>query len=653
MKSFFLIALSSVDVLFGATVRECAMERLPPGSVRADGWLLRQMELQRDGLTGAAEDLYEDIGKSDWLTGGNRGGQFAWERGPYYAKGLTSLAFALDDAKLKAKAKKWIDSYLASQRDNGDFGPKDRNWWANMIVLWTLRDWCEATGDARVVPFLERYFAFQRKAFSEGYELAADSPWAVARAGDEVDVVLWLYRKTGKTRWLDYAKVVASQSADWTGYYHSGGNGAWGPEGYRAHIVNFMQGLKTPALKWLLGGGEADRTAFRAALSPEGWAMKMHGRPDRAVNGTEPLSGRSASQGTELCATAEHILSSHVALEALGEAEIADDLEIVAYNTLPATLSRDGKGMRYYCLLNQPACINGNLCFRDNGKGYFCNVPGPYSGFGCCRSNFHFAWPKFVESMWMKRDGGLSANAYGDCVVRTDVATLKESGGYPFSDSVKFEIVETANHEWPLFVRIPKWCKAASVIVNGKALQAALRPGSFCRIARKWKKGDVVILLLPSEPVVSYWKDDSIAVMRGPLLYSLMIKENEKVVDAATSSWAKRDANDVLRDVELGFPVKELYPASVWNYALATDKYGRAHFEVKGEGLGRRLSVKAVRTEYAGWGQMSALAGARAEDPPPSPIPESAAKGNVVNIELVPMALTQLRITLFPWFKTP
>jgi hypothetical protein len=241
VKSFFLIALSSVHVLFGATVRECAIERLPPGSVRADGWLLRQMELQRDGLTGAAEDLYEDIGKSDWLTGGNRGGQFAWERGPYYAKGLTSLAFALDDAKLKARAKKWIDSYLASQRDNGDFGPKERNWWANMIVLWTLRDWCEATGDARVVPFLERYFAFQRKAFSEGYELAADSPWAVARAGDEVDVVLWLYRKTGKTLWLDYAKVVASQSADWTGYYHCGGNGAWGPEGYRAHIVNFMQ----------------------------------------------------------------------------------------------------------------------------------------------------------------------------------------------------------------------------------------------------------------------------------------------------------------------------------------------------------------------------------------------------------------------------
>lgn len=96
-----------------------------------------------------------------------------------------------------------------------------------------------------------------------------------------------------------------------------------GPEGYRAHIVNFMQGLKTPPLKWLLDGDEDDRTAFRAALADEGWAMKMHGRPDRTVNGTEPLSGRSASQGTELCATAEHILSAQVALGKVGQIELS------------------------------------------------------------------------------------------------------------------------------------------------------------------------------------------------------------------------------------------------------------------------------------------------------------------------------------------
>ena len=78
----------------GAAIRSYAMERLPPGNVRPQGWLRTQMEMQRDGLTGHAEELYEDIGKSDWITRGTRGGQFAWERGPYYAKGLLSKPFA-------------------------------------------------------------------------------------------------------------------------------------------------------------------------------------------------------------------------------------------------------------------------------------------------------------------------------------------------------------------------------------------------------------------------------------------------------------------------------------------------------------------------------------------------------------------------------
>ncbi len=113
--------------------------RLPLGSVQANSWLKHQLELQRDGLTGHAEALYPDIGQSDWISDNKRGDQWAWERGPYYAKGLITLAHVLDDEKLKAKSGKWIDKIITSQRENGDFGPKDRNWWPNMIVLHYLR----------------------------------------------------------------------------------------------------------------------------------------------------------------------------------------------------------------------------------------------------------------------------------------------------------------------------------------------------------------------------------------------------------------------------------------------------------------------------------------------------------------------------------
>ena len=647
MKRMALAAAVAGAVIGAAQadgLRPAAMERLAPGAVRPQGWLAKQMEMQRDGLTGHAEELYDDIGKSDWITRGKRGGQFAWERGPYYAKGLLSLAFALDDAELKARAKKWVDAYIASQRENGDFGPVDRSWWAKMIALWTLRDWCEATGDPRVVPFLERYFTFQRAAFEKGDSLSKDSCWAIARGGDEIDVLVWLCRKTGKQEWADLARRVAGMSADWTSFYHRGG--ASDP-GYRVHIVNYMQGLKLPALKWLLGGGEEDRTAVRAALDPSGWAMKKCGRPDRAVNGTEPLTSRSSTEGTELCATAEHILSAQVALEALGDAQLADDLEMAAYNTLPATLGGDGRGLRYYCLLNQPACLDAELKFSCNGHGMLSNVAGPYAGYGCCRSNFHFAWPKVAESMWMKRDGGLVAAVYGDCTVKTPIATVRESGGYPFSDVVRFEILETSGGEWPLFLRVPGWCEDMSVKAKGKV--DVVNESGFYRLAGKWKKGDVVEVSFRAKVKVTRWENDSLAVTRGPLLYALRIDAKETSRTAADWPILKRDAAGVVRDVELGMPMRLMEPTAPWNYALVADAAGKPSFTCVGEGIDRRLRVNAVRTSSGGWGLMRRDASGRAVDPPRSPVLALELEGDVAEIELVPIALAQLRISLFPW----
>ena len=642
-----LIPLAAPLVLMCATavaeVRDNFADRLPPGSIRPSGWLRRQLELQRNGLTGHAEDLYDDIGKSDWLTGAGKGGEFAWERGPYYAKGLVSLAFALEDVGLKAKASRWVDAILGSQRPNGDFGPKNRNWWANMIALWLLRDWQEATGDGRIVLFMKRYFAFQRTEFTT-YSLSAESKWAVARAGDELDVVLWLYGKTKEAEWLDFARVVASQSADWTGYYRYGGDGA--KDGYRSHIVNFMQGLKTPALRWLLDGDEAKRMAYKAAFDPAGWVMRRCGRPDGMINGSEPLSDTSASGGTELCAIAERILSSQVQLSVFGEADVGDDLETVAYNSLPATLSEDGKGIRYYLMLNQPSCIDRGLLFANNGFGAQITgavCAGPHSGFGCCRSNFHLAWPKFTETMWMAREGGLAAVVYGDCKVETPLATIAESGGYPFSDSVKLTVEKTKGGEWPLFVRIPGWCSAPEVLVNGEAWRVESGK-SFCRISREWKSGDFVSLKFPSEPVASFWENDAVCIRRGALLYALPVAGKTRLVTNYPVPYEKRKAGER----EAKFPRREKSASEPWNYALVMRPGTRCPIMEKvGSGDSMRIRVKAVRTTFGGWGSMRPDAPARPEDPPCSPV--EVHSDEFCWLTLVPVGTTQTRITLFPW----
>ena len=637
----------ALSVLGGVEgVRTAAMEVLPVGAVRPTGWLATQLRMQADGLTGHAEELYADIGKSDWLTGANKGGQYSWERGPYYAKGLLSHAFALDDETLKARAKKWVEAVLASQLPNGDFGPKRHNWWANMISLWMLRDWAEATDDARVVPFLERYFAFQREEFKT-FPLAADSAWAQARAGDEMDVAVWLWRKTGKAEWLDFAKSLCGQSADWTSYYRRGGDPGW-KAGYRCHIVNFMQGLKTPALQWLLTGDEAARDAYRAAFADDGWIMRQYGRPDRMVNGSEPLADRSATQGTELCAIAERILSCQTVLSVLGDADVADDLETVAYNALPATIAADGRGIRYYCVLNLPACEDKNRLFANNGWREECTgsvCPGPHAGFGCCRSNFHLAWPKFVQSMWMAREGGLAAVAYGTCTVTTPTAVLDEAGSYPFGERVTITVRRTKTEGWPLFVRVPRWCSAPEVTVNGERVPGA-KAGAFVRVARTWKAGDVVALRFPMKTEVSFWDRAAAAVMRGPILYAFRPASEERKVKRYKVPYE----NEWIEDFGGDFPRKEILPKEPWNWALALRADGTLPIaEIAGTGPETTLRVKGIRTDFGGWGCFREGEAGRAIDPPMSPLPREGASEETLT--LVPFAATQVRISLFPWIK--
>src|SRR5690242_15590662 len=89
-----------------APLTASAFSLLPLGAVRPTGWLRSQLQIQANGLSGHLDETWPDVGSnSGWLGGGGE----SWERGPYYLDGLLPLAYLLDDAKLKAKAQKFVD----------------------------------------------------------------------------------------------------------------------------------------------------------------------------------------------------------------------------------------------------------------------------------------------------------------------------------------------------------------------------------------------------------------------------------------------------------------------------------------------------------------------------------------------------------------
>jgi hypothetical protein len=534
-----------------APLQQAPFVALALGSVDATGWLEHQLRLQTNGLTGHAEEAIPELGPDNGWRGGPGEG---WEKGPYFLRGLVSLAYVTDNAKLKAQAQKWIEAILASQTPEGQIGPKSSNdWWPRMVICWTLRDYYEATKDERVIPCLLKYCRYMLQKMPEQPLFE----WAKARSGDQIDTVHWLYNRTGEAFLLDLSALLEKQANRWNSFYRSLDGS---PGDFRiVHGVNVSQGMKFPVTNYERTGSTDDKTAFKDA-----WATlrKKHGLSVGMWSGTEPLAGKSTTQGIEMCSIVEQMLSNEVAMEALGDPLIADWHERIAFNLLPGGTTKDFKQFQYYTVPNCPVARKnekGTLPYADDHGDDL--LVSPHSGFHCCCYNLHMGWPKYVQHAWMAtQDGGLAAMAYGPTKVSVKIGgtpvTIEEDTDYPFSDVVRLTVRPGKDLAFPLKLRIPSWAVNARVAVNGEFVPG-VKQGEFLTIQRPWKAGDKVVAEFPAEIETENGFNGSASLWRGPLVFSLRIKEQ---VESVTKIAGGK------------FDELEYTPGSAWNYALDIER---------------------------------------------------------------------------------
>src|SRR6187402_3459169 len=113
--------------------------KLPVTAIKPGGWLKKQLELQRDGLTGNLGEISVWLSKTDnaWVNKSGHG-KYGWEELPYWLKGYGDMAYVLKDPKMLKETKFWIEAVINNQRPNGDFGPLNetkpgrRDLWGNM-----------------------------------------------------------------------------------------------------------------------------------------------------------------------------------------------------------------------------------------------------------------------------------------------------------------------------------------------------------------------------------------------------------------------------------------------------------------------------------------------------------------------------------------
>ncbi|WP_234043461.1 beta-L-arabinofuranosidase domain-containing protein [Luteolibacter yonseiensis] len=637
--SFCLLISHSARAQDGAVVQNRAPLQSAPfialdlGSIKPRGWLENQLRMQADGLTGHAEEVIPELGPENGWRGGDGEG---WEKGPYYLRGLVSLAYVGGDAKLKKQAQVWIDSLLETQREDGQIGPKSSDdWWPRMVITWTLRDYYEATRDERVIPALMKYARFMHARLPK----QPLQEWAKARAADQIDTLYWLYNRTGEAFLLEVVDELRSQANQWNPFFKSL-NGAAGD--FRiTHGVNVSQAMKFPVVNYLRTGAPADRAVFT-----EGWNVltEKHGLGIGMWSGTEPLAGRSTTQGVEMCSIVEQMLSSEVAMESLGDPVIGDQLERIAFNLLPGGTTKEFRQFQYYTLPNVPVARKNDpkqLPFADDHGDDL--LVSPHSGFHCCCYNLHMGWPKYVQHAWMAtKDGGIAAVAYGPTEVTTKLGgtavKIIEETDYPFSDAVRLKILPAQPVEFPLKLRIPGWSENPRVAVNGEFV-SGVKSGEFLTILRTWNPGDQVVAEFPAALEAKTAFKGSATLWRGPLLFSLRIGEEVKT----------------FTKIGKGFDEVEMTPKTPWNYALDMDRKnpGEVVKLTRGkmpqnpwlpETTPVQLTVPAKR--LPAWGLVR-------NDRMADEVPESPASstGPLEQVTLVPFGAQTLRITAFPLLR--
>jgi hypothetical protein len=633
-----------------APLRSSAFFALPLGSVRPAGWLRRQLEIQANGLSGHLDETWPDVGpNSGWLGGTGE----SWERGPYFLDGLIPLAWLLNDEHLKAKAQKYIDWILTHQAASGMIGPASNDdWWPRIVALKVLTQYQEFTGDQRVIPLMDRYFRYQLS------ELPTRPlrDWGKFRWQDEVLSVIWLYNRTGSPYLLDLARLLRQQGHDWTAQYANfqfkqkitaeyiklNEGGGLKDLALSTHGVNNGQAIKTGPVWSLVSGSDADRNAITQMIAE---LDRYHGLPNGMFSCDEHFAGRDPSQGSELCTVVEYMFSLERALAITGDAALGDRLEKLAFNALPGTLTDDMWAHQYNQEPNQVECSLHHKPWVSDGPE--SNLFGLEPNFGCCTANFNQGWPKFAASLFLlsgeqnsDAQDGLVAAAYAPCethvILRGTAVHIAEETDYPFRGSVKLTVNSASSIGFPLQVRIPAWASGTAITVNGKA-ESQPRPGSFARIERIWRPGDRIEINLPMQPRVSRGFNDSVAIERGPLVFSYGIGE----------SWVKLRDRGMTADWQV-------FPATEWNYAVQLDPDNPAgNIRVSESAVGEvpfarktapvKLQVKARK--ISAW---------QAEDGAADPLPQSPVSSAVKeeDISLIPYATAKLRVTAFPLLKT-
>ena len=225
---------------------------------------------------------------------------------------------------------------------------------------------------------------------------------------------------------------------------------------------------------------------------------------------------------SETCAGIASVMLSWRLLLRTGDSKYADLMERTLLNNILASPREDGRGFFYTNTLHQRTASNVPDDHSINVRA-LSTLRAPWFEVSCCPTNVARTLASVELYFATATQDAVQIHQFGDIDIRTNLddagdIALSVRTGYPHDGSIRVEILEAADREFGIELRIPSWATDARMSLNGQDVPAS------GVLRRRFLAGDVVVLVLPMEPRITHPHPQidavrgTLAVERGPLV---------------------------------------------------------------------------------------------------------------------------------------
>lgn len=566
MRILLTIILVSINMeLFAQNTSE-KLTPLPFGSIKPTGWLKKQMQKDINGFVGNLDQIVpelildpiystgrlqkhtkaKDLGN---LKEGDAEGdeQYKWwnsETQSNWWDGYLRNVFLLADKKGIEKVKKYIESILKNQDEDGYIGIYDKELrykfnaengelWSKATQYRGLLAYYEQTRNEKVFTAVERAVENVMK----NYPINASSPFnsgtsfngGVSHGLTFTDILERLYFLTNNEKYRAYALFLYN---DFSNTYQSEADAQLknilNPEyKLKSHGVHTFEHIRA----LIIAKYASQNSELSKALDIYLERIKNTTTISGGAIGDEWIAGRKADAthtGYEYCSLQELLDSYSLLLQKTGNATIGDDIENIFYNAAQGSRNPNHSCIAYLKTDNSFEMLgtkNGEI-EPDRKQTRYKYSPAHQDVAVCCNPNAGRISPYFIQNAWMKENETclvatlLMPNAL-ETSINGNKIKIENSTEYPFQNAFQLKIAQSKSSKFALKIRKPNW-------VNKVKTNEKYRiENDFIVIERVFSKNDIVNISFDTEIYVKTDNNGAHYFTYGALLYALPINAKE------------------------------------------------------------------------------------------------------------------------------